>query len=375
MVGSIILLFLLNNIKLNKRKDVPFDLWMFSRILILTLLIFILDTIMWVVDGKSGTWLLVTNYIVTTLYYISNPFICFLLLVYTDFKIYENKADLKKRAKFYAIPMEISTVISLISPVTKWFFVIDATNHYKRGPLFFIMTLIAFFYLVLSCTLAFRDYFRASRKETKDVDLHLALFSLLVIAAAFIQSLFFGFSLIWVCTMLACTSVYINIQNGEISTDHLTGLYNRRRFDQHLQRRIREYNGKHLLFQIMLDLDGFKSINDIQGHIVGDEALMHMARLLRQACSGNDDFIARIGGDEFVVLGERTEYKEIEQLMARIRSFSSAYNQSAHARYCLLPSMGCAVYSKGESIDAFRATADSAMYMNKQERKSKNISV
>lgn len=127
--------------------------------------------------------------------------------------------------------------------------------------------------------------------------------------------------------MLAFASIYINIQNGEISTDYLTGLYNRRRLDEHLQRRLRMRRKEQKLFVIMMDMDKFKDINDKYGHAVGDEALVKTAELLREICKESDDFIAR---------------------------------------------MGYSIFNKGETIDLFLVRADQEMYRNKQERKQQN---
>ena len=88
-----------------------------------------------------------------------------------------------------------------------------------------------------------------------------------------LQIVFYGVSIIWVCSMIAFSSIYINIQNAEISTGHLTGLYNRRRLDQHFQRKLK-LRRNHQFFAMMLDLDDIKKINDRYGHETGDDALI-----------------------------------------------------------------------------------------------------
>lgn len=259
--------------------------------------------------------------------------------------------------------------MSLLSPFTKWFFIIDEGNRYVRGPLFLVMVFISFFYLVLSCGMPLKDLYKNGWEENKSINLHLIIFPIGMIAVATIQTLFFGVSIIWICSMLICTNIYINIQNAEISTDHLTGLYNRRRLDQHLQRRIKAKCKGHLLFAIILDLDEFKSINDNLGHMVGDNALFQTAELLRQSCKGSDDFIARIGGDGFVIVGERAEFGEIDKLIKNILSHALKYNRSSQSNFNLLLSMGYSVFSKDDTIDSFLAAADKKMYQNKKERK------
>ena len=169
--------------------------------------------------------------------------------------------------------------------------------------------------------------------------------------------------------MLGCVSIYINLQNREISTDYLTGLYNRRRLDQYLQRRLHAPRGDRLFFSILLDLDEFKSINDNLGHHIGDETLVQVAQLLRRACKGHDDFIARMGGDEFIIVGERATVQEIEALMSNIDTLTNKHNQEEKTNYPLLISTGYSVLSQQDTLDSFLAIADKRMYTNKQLRK------
>lgn len=95
-------------------------------------------------------------------------------------------------------------------------------------------------------------------------------------------------------------------QNGKLSSqamhDHLTGLPNRRAFDEAFPRLLKKCGilDTHL-FVSMIDLDGFKRINDVHGHSSGDRFLQQIADRLTSTMR-EDDFIARIGGDEFVVL-------------------------------------------------------------------------
>jgi diguanylate cyclase (GGDEF)-like protein len=368
-VGASVLLLLLHNIdKGTLGRVMSMDQKLFRSILIMNLLIFLFDSGMWVADGRPGQLWKSINYIVTTVYYLYNPLISFFLLLYADFKIHESRTDLLRRCRFYIIPVCVCSVMTLASPFTGWFFSIDARNRYSHGNFFIVMVLSSFFYLSTCCIMAFRDYQRNRRSENKRIDLHLAFFSLVIIIAAGIQSLFFGISIIWVCSMLACTGLYINIQNDELSTDHLTGLYNRRRLEQHLQRRTKGKR-KSLLFLLMFDLDGFKIINDKFGHTAGDEALVRVARLLQQACGKSEDFLARMGGDEFIIVGERSEKKEIEQLMKKIHTLMETFNAQRLTPYTLEASMGYAVLEERDTLDSFYMAADESMYYEKQRKK------
>ncbi len=369
VVGIILLLLFLNNMNRNGIKAVPFDQYLFNGCIVMNIFIFLFDTGMWLVDGLGSPALIVFNYVVTTLYYISSPLICFVWLVYTDYKIHESKTRLEKRIRFYIIPAIVSAILSIASLQTGWFFVIDASNQYMRGSYFSVMAGISFVYLLFAFGMALKDVIKNGWGINRSINIHLAIFPLGIIMAAVFQVMYFGISIIWVCAMLAFASIYINIQNGEISTDHLTGLYNRRRLDEHLQRRLKMRKREHHLFAMILDLDNFKSINDQYGHAVGDDALMKMAELLRKSCQNSDDFVARIGGDEFIIIGERKNPEEIQKLSHEISREADVYNQQDLAEYEVLPSIGYSIFSKEDSIDSLLATADQAMYRNKQERK------
>jgi diguanylate cyclase (GGDEF)-like protein len=353
----------------NRHNKIPFDQFIFNVCMVLNILIFVFDTGMWMFDGNPEETYRSVNYFVTMMYYILNPLICLMWLMYTDFKINESKNGLLKRVRYYSIPFAVNSILSVISLYSGWLYVIDANNNYMRGPYFWIMAFIALFYLVLSFGMSLRDVIDNGWEENKNVNIHLVIFPLVIIMASIIQIMFFGVSIIWISTMIAFASIFINIQNVEISTDHLTGLYNRRRLDEHFHRRLKLCKQDHLLFAIMMDLDDFKKINDEYGHAEGDNALIVMSELLRQVCKGSDDFIARMGGDEFVVLGERTRVEDILQLMSEISTIASEYSESRNLGYLLQPSMGYSVYKKDDTVNSFFATADQAMYLNKHKRK------
>ncbi len=97
--------------------------------------------------------------------------------------------------------------------------------------------------------------------------------------------------------------------------DQLTGLYNRRYFEEELKRLDTERN---LPFSIaMIDVNGLKLTNDAFGHLKGDELLVRVSSVIKNECR-SDEIVARVGGDEFVILLPRTSYAEAEQIMNRI---------------------------------------------------------
>jgi diguanylate cyclase (GGDEF)-like protein len=360
---------MLTNSNSGSFKNMPFDQKIFNIIMSLNLFNLILDTGMWVSDGKTQNFMIVINYVSTFIYYMLTPLICLFCLIYTDYRINENKSALFKRLRFYLIPAVICTIMTVFSPFTGWFFNINSANRYERGSLFYIAAGIAFLYLVSCCGMAIYDIIKNGWKENKIVDFPLMVFFVALIIAAAIQTRYYGVSLIWVTASLVCAHNYINIQNVEISTDYLTGLYNRRRLDRYLQRRIATKRGNRLLFMIVLDIDDFKKINDIYGHAAGDEALIKTAELLRKTKKQNDDFIARMGGDEFAIVGHRNEKSEIAKLTEKINVDFKDYNNQGALRYKLTLSMGYSIFKEGDNEDTLMASADKDMYKNKSKQK------
>ena len=155
-------------------------------------------------------------------------------------------------------------------------------------------------------------------------------------------------------------------------TDELTGLCNRRRFfiltEQYLKVAIRTKKKPLLLF---IDMDDLKGINDRYGHNEGDQALIDLANILKRTFR-ESDIVARIGGDEFVVLLESPDENE-EILITRLYENIRDYNSKVSQDYKLSVSVGAAHFDPESpiSIDQFLSKADASMYAQKRERRKK----
>ncbi len=151
--------------------------------------------------------------------------------------------------------------------------------------------------------------------------------------------------------------------------DALTGLYNRRAFNELLVRAIgsedRRQNGS--LGLILLDIDHFKKLNDTYGHPAGDAALRSLARLLLQHLRKSDQ-AARYGGEEFVVILPGADEERSVQAAERLRD-ALEHHRFVHeaARIPLSASLGVAVWpADGREADALLAAADRSLYAAKE---------
>ncbi|MBI4639012.1 MAG: GGDEF domain-containing protein [Candidatus Rokubacteria bacterium] len=152
--------------------------------------------------------------------------------------------------------------------------------------------------------------------------------------------------------------------------DEVTGLYNRRFFGIRLEEeisRFRRFN--HPVSVVLLDLDGFKSVNDEFGHAVGDETLRDIAQILVKHSRGIN-VVSRYGGDEFAVLLVETSKAGARLYADRIRQVVSTY-PFAHGKR-LTASFGVASLPDDEAVtaeDLFRL-ADDALYAAKRAGKN-----
>jgi diguanylate cyclase (GGDEF)-like protein len=154
--------------------------------------------------------------------------------------------------------------------------------------------------------------------------------------------------------------------------DELTGLHNRRGFTALAEQQFRmaQQAGRSLLI-FFADLDELKAINDTHGHDAGDQALRDAARLLR-ATFRESDLLARIGGDEFVVLACDATRADADLFAARLQAALRAYNALARRGFTLSISTGATAYDPRvpEPLDALLARADAAMYRDKRLRRT-----
>lgn len=156
------------------------------------------------------------------------------------------------------------------------------------------------------------------------------------------------------------------------SHDHLTGLRNRRSFEQALEMRLAEMrrgSGEGAI--VWLDLDEFKEVNDTLGHRAGDEVLVALSEQLRKHVR-ESNMLARLGGDEFAILLAGVSEEEAAAAAARILTAINAFTYVVDGRSVRLSaSVGVVMYPQhGTTVEELLANADLAMYQAKEGGRS-----
>lgn len=159
--------------------------------------------------------------------------------------------------------------------------------------------------------------------------------------------------------------------------DGLTGIANRRRFDQSLQAEWARLSVPRLpLALLMVDADAFKRLNDASGHLYGDECLRALARLCARACEKPTDLVARFGGEELVLLlperDERAALEVAERLWRAVNAAAIAHPASPVAPHVTV-SIGVAamVPDASRPAELLVAAADRAMYSAKLQGRNR----
>ncbi|WP_027169059.1 GGDEF domain-containing protein [Mesorhizobium sp. WSM3224] len=155
-------------------------------------------------------------------------------------------------------------------------------------------------------------------------------------------------------------------------TDGLTGMQNRRYFDDALREYLQEFRRIDRPVGLMiLDLDHFKEVNDTHGHDVGDEVLRAVATCLR-GMTRYHDVVARLGGEEFAVVTPNMDVELLARFAERIRKAIAGMSiLSGNVRLKVTTSVGLAVWDHKESAEDFYRRADRQLYEAKKQGRNR----
>lgn len=343
---------------------------LFQVLIIMNMLLIVLEIAGRVFNADSGAggavaWQL--NQFSNLALYIAVPLPAAIWLLYANYQIFHDTFRLRKAALMLLPVLSLNLVLSVLSLWTGWFFSIDPANHYHRGPLFPLHVVLSFGLIGVACIMVLANRKLLERRNFRA----LLLFIVPQVIGTSLQVVFYGLSLNWAAMMVAILIVYLHLQDRGLNTDFLTGIYNRRHFEQIIRNRIRRIGEDQSFALILADMDDFKKINDQYGHKAGDEALKKAVHLIQNGLR-KDDLVARFGGDEFYVLLELSSSVALQSAIKRIYQTFESFNAGSALPYQLSISMGGTVYDPKNALSAeeFLRQVDHLMYTEKARRKS-----
>lgn len=234
-------------------------------------------------------------------------------------------------------------------------------GRYQREFAYIIFLIFAAFYILDSLYL----YVKRVKKNGSLKLFPVHIFLIPVILGVVIQAFFVEIAITWTSIAISVAGIMTALKNEIIFTDCLTGLYNRV-YLEFLHKRA--CNKKDCWVSgIMIDLNGFKQINDNYGHAEGDLALCIVADLLRKSFS-EYGVVTRYAGDEFVIMLNTTDDQLIQKIIKSAKKNFVTENEKSDKPYQLSASMGYAITNlSNETIDDFMNRIDEQMYQDKMK--------
>ena len=227
-----------------------------------------------------------------------------------------------------------------------------------------------FCYLAATSFLALRLAKKEKRPEKRTECLRFAAFFILPLFAGLLQVIFYGTALLLPAITISVLLVYFHLQHKQMDMDSLTGLCGRLYFDRQLAFQCEHSRPGEPWYLVALDADDLKLINDTYGHAFGDEALCIVAEALRSEFEKFEAFVARVSGDEFMVIIEGVSEEVVARAIADAQQKAEELGHRCDFPYRVSMSGGFARYEgQNDGGKALTIVADGAMYAAKAARR------
>ena len=332
------------------------------------------DAACWLVIGQQFRYARELNYVMQTMYFALHIILPFLWALYIERSLSTDLIAARKRIIIASVPLYLFLAALVFNLQYHFVFTIDAYNVYHRAIGVYIYSALSYLYLIYASIRALIKAKGAVWIDDRRRYYTMAFFAVLPSMGGLIQLFYYGVSLNWILASLSILLVYIDSQNRQISADPLTGLNNRRELTKYLLRETRDRDPARggTLTVIMMDVDGFKLINDTYGHFYGDGILSVVAGILKESCKNSDVFLARYGGDEFCMALPSERGLDANELIARIQANITLHNASHVETVPIGLSIGKADWDPqlDSSYETLISRADAKMYEEKNAKKN-----
>ena len=357
----IILVFLLVYFVMNAPSKSP-SKKIFIAIIVSLLINSALAAVASIPDGITDPWAVSLNKWSQSLLMMFSYLPVAAWLSYVDYRLFNNFDNTKKHALVYLAPFFLSVVMVTLNPLTGAMFTVNDNNVLTRQAGTIIVAIIMYLELLALLYISQRIKKRINTRLVKIV----FLFMLFPIFTSVLELWLPDVRLLWPAFSFSTFMVFLVLEKDSMLKDALTKLNTRAALETRIKQKLRRHEPFSL---IMIDLDGFKSINDTFGHKSGDDALMIVASILEDSVK-RTDMVCRYGGDEFLILVESLRPNAASYIRDRIKSRVSAFNKKKVKPYIIAMSFGLKFYNKSNvNLKQLMTEVDSLMYADKQNNK------
>ena len=369
-VCSIFLVILL--VRTVRGVDWQLQQTLFARVLFFYILYFIIDTV-WIFFEAGVLKNNLLQFSLNILGYLVISASTFYWFDYSETVQGDKLILTKKYRVIMAIPLLFVVVFSIIFLCIIQFLLSEKIKISFYFYYYTVTTITPLYYFCLAFVKSLKRAFQKENINNKESFIMMGFYPIILFAGAIAQLFALHFPILCYVVVIDLLCVYLNRLDSLISIDSLTKLNNRNQFNRYLAKAIKENEGKKWLF--FLDVDNFKKINDTYGHLEGDKALVIIANVLRESCKkgGNKFFIARYGGDEFIIIANARDIEDPKILKETIRRNLEKACKSSDIVYELTISIGVSfVDFYRESVEDCLKKADQELY-NIKHLKSNRI--
>ena len=360
LTANIISILLIGTLYLANRQKAEYDrdMRLLQQMMVTIGIANISDSCVYYLAGSSNIVIKVLVFLSGSGLFLGNVMIGYLwakfIMVHMNIPFSDIRRNIYRTIGLISI---VLLVINIFYPLV--FSVSD--GRYQRGFAYIIFLIFAAFYILDSLYL----YVKRVKKISSLKLFPVHIFLIPVILGVVIQAFFVEIAITWTSIAISVAGIMTALKNEIIFIDCLTGLYNRE-YLEFLHKRA--CNKKDCWVSgIMIDLNGFKQINDNYGHAEGDLALCIVADLLLKSFS-EYGVVTRYAGDEFVIMLNTTDDQLIQKIIKSAKKNFVTENEKNDKPYQLSASMGYAITNlSNETIDDFMNRIDEQMYQDKMK--------
>ncbi|MCR5109279.1 MAG: diguanylate cyclase [Lachnospiraceae bacterium] len=303
-----------------------------------------------------------------TVYFFSTSMMCFFWFIYFEHLKDTAFVREKKTVRITSSVLFLLGILLVINLFTGLLFYVDTDGIYHRGPLFILTYLLSYIYVLITFIRTLWKLFDKSYTGNRHTLILLALFPVAPAVAGILQFIYPRLPV--ACGVLSLTTLvlYLNWIDQLISLDPLTGLNNRKQLDHFYDLWRKNRSEGDRINVLMIDANKFKSINDTYGHIQGDNALKNISEALKLSCHflPKRANIARYGGDEFAVMFESDDPKDVTLLKEYINQNLKVINKRTGIPFELTVSIGTSFSDGSVTLKELIGMADEDMYEEKK---------
>jgi diguanylate cyclase (GGDEF)-like protein len=322
-----------------------------------------------VLDGIPGLGVRVILFIIHNLFFLFQNLAYYLAVVFIDYMVNKNNARIRKFVYIVLAIMGLNVILMVLNIFSGFYFYITEDNHFMNGDMFlvrFYLGYIAILMVIVDLCLS------AKRMRAAHISL-VIFFAVLIGTGAALDMVFTEGHLIWAFFTGGLLYGYFYIIRSDTTQDNMTGIGNRSSFSEFIGQ-VARMNTKQSYAMALFDINGLKKINETCGQEAGDQALAEMATILKK-CSRQSDFLARIGGDEFLI-AIKAKF-DIEKLLSRVLRTLESFNQKPNRRYILSISYGYATFTTktDQTIDEFLQRLNGLVFQHKKDQRQEEAAL